>query len=66
MGGAETIVLDEHLMRGGEIFQHGHAGAHHHGDAAEYLFAGGDQVAQHRAAGDRMGRLRQRRFHTGA
>ena len=66
MRGAAPFVLGADRVRCGKCRQHVHAGPDDDGDVAEHRLAGGDQVGQHRPAGDGVRRLGQRRFHARA
>jgi len=65
VGGAQALLLHHHRVRRRGRRHRRHAGTDHHDDVLEGGGATVDQVGQHRPAGDRVQRLRQRRLHSG-
>ena len=66
MGGAQAFVLNYDGVRGGFAGNRIHVRTEHHDDLVERRLATGEQMAQHRTAGDFMQGLGQIRSHPGA
>jgi len=61
--GAKPLLLDHRGMRGDSAGNRLHARPNDHGDGVEHAAATGEQMSDHRPAGQRMQAFRKRRLH---